>query len=224
MLTPRLKMIADNVLTKTIADIGTDHAYVPIYLSQNNIIDMAIATDLKEGPLKIAKQNIKKYNLSGKIELRLGSGINPLKAGEVSSVIIAGMGGELIVNILAENLEKALSAEYLILQPMNSQDMLRKWLSENNFSLVKEDISVEGFKVYNLIIVKKGKGYTYKNDFDLHLPEYLYSHPQFKALKEKKLREFNKIRSGLLNSSSKDDALIEKYTNYIENISEIKNQ
>ena len=224
MLTPRLKMLADNVFTKTIADIGTDHAYVPIYLAQNNITKKAIATDLKEGPLKIAKKNIEKYNLSDKIELRLGSGINPLKQGEASSIIIAGMGGELIINILSENIEKAYSAEYLVLQPMNSQNMLRKWLSENNFSLVKEDISIEGFKVYNLIVVRKGTGYAYKNDFDLHLPEYLYSHPNFKALKEKKLREFNKIKNGLLNSSSKDDSLIKKYTKYIENISEIKNQ
>lgn len=216
MLTSRLKMIADNVVTETIADIGTDHAYIPIYLAQNNIISRAIATDLKQGPLNIAKKNIEKYNLSGKIELRLGSGLNPIYENEVSSGIIAGMGGELIINILEENIRKAFSMEYLVLQPMNSQNLLRKWLSENNFSVVKEDIGIEGFKVYNLIVVKKGEGYNYKNEFELHLPQYLYSNPNFKFLKEKKLREFNKIRNGLLNSTVCNDILIKKYTKYIE--------
>ena len=78
MITPRLNMIISHIYTRSIADIGTDHAYIPISLAMENKIDRAIATDLRKGPLLIAEANIKKYSLENKIELRLGSGISPV--------------------------------------------------------------------------------------------------------------------------------------------------
>ena len=214
MLTPRLQMIADNISSDLIADIGTDHAYIPIHLAMNNKIKKAIATDLRKGPLDIAEKNIKKYNLTDKIELRLGSGLSPVNKNEVDSFIIAGMGGELISEILNNETEKASSSQ-LILQPMNSQDVLRKWLSEHNFSIIKEDITTEGFKVYNLIIASKGNPVIFKDEFDLHLPSYLYNHKNFNYLKEKKKREFTKIKEGLLKASEKDENLINKYNDFL---------
>lgn len=212
MLTPRLQMISNHVKTRTIADIGTDHSYIPIHLIQNNISSRAIATDINKGPLDIARANIEKYSLSDKIELRLGGGLSTIEKNEVETAIIAGMGGEVIKNILENDKEKAHSAECLLLQPMNSQDLLRKWLSDNNFSIFEEDIITEGYKVYNLICAKKGDGYIFENELSLHLPKYLYSHPYFNALKEKKIREFKKIKNGLEKAQNKDFALIDKYT------------
>ncbi len=221
MLTPRLEMILMNIYTRTIADIGTDHAYIPISLARNNKIDYAIATDLRKGPLMIAKGNIEKYNLSDKIELRLGGGISVIEENEAESIIIAGMGGELITTILSDDEKKIRSAKYLILQPMNSQDVLRKWLSENNFSIIKEDISIEGHKVYNLIIAKNGVPYNFENEFSLHIPPYLLDHKYFYALKDKKKREFTKIKDGLIKSSTKDENLIKKYTDFLKELESI---
>ena len=222
MITPRLEMIIAHIYTSTVADIGTDHAYIPIYLAQNNMIEKAIATDLKKGPLLIAEGNIKKYKLTDKIELRLGSGISPINDGEAETYIIAGMGGELIANILSDDIKKAENAKYLVLQPMNAQDVLRKWLSENGFSVLEEDITTEEHKVYNLIVAKKGTPNSYKNEFELHLPPYLYSHKKFDALKAKKKREFEKIKSGLLKASQKDFDLIEKYSAFLEELERIQ--
>lgn len=220
MLTPRLQMIANHVKNKTIADIGTDHSYIPIHLIQNNISDRAIATDINKGPLDIARANIEKYSLSDKIELRLGGGLSTIEKNEAETVIIAGMGGEVIKNILENDKEKAYSAECLLLQPMNSQDLLRKWLSDNNFSIFEEDITTEGYKVYNLICAKKGEACTFEDELSLHLPRYLYSHPCFNALKEKKIREFTKIKTGLEKAQNKDLALIDKYAELLKILKE----
>lgn len=218
MLTPRLEMILANIYTRTIADIGTDHAYIPISLAKEGRIDKAIATDLRPGPLEIAKKNIEKYGFSDIIELRLSDGLDKIEKNEVSTFVIAGMGGDLIKNILDNDKKKAECAECLILQPMNSQDILRKWLFENEFSILKEDISIEQHKVYNLIVAKKGKPYDFQDDFSLHVPDYLCSHKLFDSFKQKKIREFEKIRNGLLNASARDDAMLEKYNSYLKRL------
>lgn len=218
MITPRLKMIAEHIYTKSAADIGTDHAYVPIYLLQNSMCDRLAATDIKQGPLNIAADNIKKYGFENKISLRLGAGLSPIAENEFETIIIAGMGGEVIKNILENDLKKAHSAKYLVLQPMNSQDLLRKKLSENGFSVVTEDITFEGFKVYNLIVAENGTGYKYKDEFDLHLPEYLQNNKNFDLLKAKKRREFVKIKTGLESAAEKDFELIQKYCEFISRI------
>ncbi len=221
MLTPRLRMIVRHINSKKIADIGTDHAYIPIYLLKNSLIEKAIATDLKPGPLKIAEENAIKYRVEDKIELRLGAGLSPIKEKEVECVIIAGMGGELISSILNNNISKARSFKYLVLQPMNSQDVLRKWLADNNFSVVLEDIAIEDFKVYNLIVAKSGENTSYKNEFELHLPPYLYTHEHFDKLKEKKTREFKKIKSGLEKADTPNIPLIKKYSDFLSELERI---
>ena len=219
MITPRLNCILNNITGKTVADIGTDHAYIPIKLAQDNKIIHAIACDIKEGPLKIAKNNVEKYGFSNIIELRLGSGLEPLSENETESVVIAGMGGEMIINILKN--EKSSSFQELILQPMNYQAELRKWLSENDFTIISEDLSLEGFKVYNLLKVKKGTATKFENKLKYHLPKYLYSHPLFNELLSKKKREFTKILTGLKKAEKKDDFLIKKYSDFLKEIENI---
>ena len=162
MITPRLNCILNNITGKTMADIGTDHAYIPIKLAQDNKIIHAIACDIKEGPLNIARKNVNKYGFSDIIELRLGAGLEPLSENEVETVVIAGMGGEMIINILKN--EKSATYSELILQPMNYQAELRYWLSENNFTIISEDLSLEGFKVYNVLKVKKVTPNIFENE------------------------------------------------------------
>lgn len=217
MITPRLEMILRHADGDSCADIGTDHGYIPIKLAEKGV--RVIATDIKPGPLEMAARNTEKYGQ--KIELRLGAGLEPIEKGETENIIIAGMGGEMIEKIIFAGEEKARHST-LILQPMNSQYELRKFLSENNFRIICEDLAVEGFKVYNLMVVKSGKGDTYEREIDLHLPKTLYPHPMFGQLLAKKKREFSKIYKGLCESAERDTKTIDKFRSLLEDIDEIE--
>ena len=219
-LTPRLLNIVSHVKGKTAADIGTDHAYVPLELISRGICKRVIASDVRKGPVEIAGDNIKKHNASDKIEVRMGSGLSVLHTGETEDIIIAGMGGELIRDIIKSDYETAVKSR-LILQPMNSQYELRHYLLENGFEIECEDISIEGFKVYNLITAKAGKGTPFEYDGLYHLPPYLKDHKHFSELYDKKMRELNRVIDGI-EASKKPDieklAVYKKWKSEIENI------
>lgn len=217
MLTPRLETVLSHVSGKTAADIGTDHAYIPIELINRGTAERAVACDINPGPLKSAAANVEKNNLTDKIELRLGSGISKLERGETESVIIAGMGGILISQILDADEEKAHSYNELILQPMNAQSELRKYLSEHNFRIESEDLAVEGFKVYNIMTVRTGEGRVY-SQYESHIPKELKEHKYYRELLKKKEREFSKILSGLCKAGKKDFELIESYSGLLEQV------
>ena len=216
-LTPRLSCIASHVHAKTIADIGTDHAYIPIRLVQDGVCSHAIASDIRQGPLDIAGANIKKYGLADKIETRLGAGLSTIVPNEVQDIIIAGMGGEMIISILAQD-EKTAKNSRLILQPMNAQYELRHFLLEHGYKICAEDIAVEGFKVYNLIIATAGEGTKFDCDAFYHLPPYLVSNPNFDALYAKKRRELEKVIRGLEASSSPDEEKLMKYKKWLKEL------
>lgn len=216
-ITPRLLNIISHVRGGTAADIGTDHAYVPIELIQRGICTRVIASDVRQGPVDIARDNIRNHKVYDKIEVRMGSGLSVLKKGEVDDIIIAGMGGELIRDIIKSDYETAIKSQ-LILQPMNSQYELRHYLIENGFTIVSEDISVEGFKVYNLIIARAGQGAPFEYDGYYHLPPYLKGHKHYKALYDKKMREFNKVIDGIKHSSSPDLDKLSLYLKWREEI------
>lgn len=217
MLTPRLQCIADHAGGGVIADIGTDHAYIPIELIGKNTAKRVIACDIKKGPLEIAAQNIKNHGLTGKIETRLGGGLSVLGTSEADMIIIAGMGGEMIKKILREDEETARAAD-LILQPMNSQYELRKFLLSNGYKILDEDIAVEGTKVYNIMVVKSGKQDGFKTDIEYHIPRYLINHKYFKKLYEKKRREFTKVISGLENSKEPDTEKLNRYKFWLKEL------
>lgn len=224
MLTNRLRVIAENINGKRIADIGTDHAYIPIYMVTERGAEYAIASDIKPGPLAIAEKNIKKYGCGEKTEIRLGSGMTVLtEADNIATAVIAGMGGEVICGILAESGEIASACQELVLQPMNSQYELRKWLFENGYRIIKEDLAAEGIKIYNIIVVKREeeKKSIYNDDFELHLPPSLYGHELFVKLAEKKMREFKKIKTGFERAKEKDMSVVEKYDGYLKRAREL---
>ncbi|MCI8403881.1 MAG: SAM-dependent methyltransferase [Clostridia bacterium] len=217
MLTPRLECIVRHTKGKIIADIGTDHAYIPIYLIENNLCDYVIAGDIRTGPTEIAKTNVKNHNLSDKIEVRLGSGLSVLNENEADTIIIAGMGGQLITEIIEANLKIAHKCR-LVLQPMNAQYELRKYLSDNGFKITDEDIAVEDFKVYNIINAKKGHETNLKDDIEYHLPKYLKTNKYYKKLYEKKYREFTKVINGLENSNDIDYKKLNLYKNWLKEL------
>lgn len=220
LITKRLEAILRHINEKTVADIGTDHAYIPIRLISDGICEKVIATDIKDGPVAAAKRHIEKYGFSQQIEVRKGAGLEPIQAGEVEKIVIAGMGGEMIENILRNSPEVSKESS-LILQPMNNQYELRKFLINNGYKIVLEDLAAEGFKIYNIMEVKSGFDTPFSSDFDYHIPPYLKDHPLFSMLYEKKKREFKKILSGLTKATEKDNDAIFYYTENIKILEEM---
>ncbi|HEX3026856.1 MAG TPA: class I SAM-dependent methyltransferase [Clostridia bacterium] len=151
-LTPRLTLAADFVRPGArLADIGTDHAYLPVYLLKTGRITRALACDINRGPLGRALATVKKYGVSDRVELRLSDGLDRVAADEAEDIVIAGMGGELIRNIVAHCSWMKDSRRRLILQPMTSAGELREFLVSDGFSIVQEAVAREGNKLYVVI-------------------------------------------------------------------------
>lgn len=151
-LSPRLKIIADSIRGyESVADIGSDHAYLPIYLIKNEHIRNAIATDINAGPVEISKKRIKRHRVEAGVSVRKGNGLEVIKPGETEVIVIAGMGGMLIRDILEKDEEIALSARLLILQPMKDSDKVRRWLLEHGFGITDEELVKDQDKIYEVI-------------------------------------------------------------------------
>lgn len=138
------------------ADVGTDHGYVPICLIENEKIPSAIAMDVNQGPLNRAREHIREKDLGDRIETRLSDGFAALKEGEADTVLIAGMGGSLTVRILTEGEEVLSSVKELILQPQSEIAGVRRWLTEHGFRIVLEDIVLDEGKFYPMFRAVRG--------------------------------------------------------------------
>lgn len=194
-LTPRLRSIVNHVPQGTICgDIGTDHAYIPIYLIQNKICPKVIATDVRLGPLEIARKQIKRAGCEKQIEIRLGNGLKPLKLEEVETIVIAGMGGLLIQDILENSKKITKKIKTFILQPMTAQRELREYLIKNNFKIVEEDLTKEGQRVYEIMIAIHGQQ-RIERDIYLDIPKFLIEnkHPLLTLFIKGKKNELLKI-------------------------------
>ena len=156
-LSARLQAVADQVPQGAIfADIGTDHAYLPVWLLLNGRIEHAIAADLREGPLNRARETAEQYRVTSQISFRLCNGLADISPEEVDTIAIAGMGGETIAAIL-EAAPWTKDNKLILLQPMTSFPDLRLWLQQNGFSIEKETISREGKRLYSCLTVKVGR-------------------------------------------------------------------
>ena len=154
-LTPRLQKIADEIKAgETMADIGTDHGFLPIYLWEQGICGHVIMADISRGSLDKARDNCRMLHPEQDFDLRLGSGIEVLENGEVDAVAIAGMGGILMTEILGTDLTKAHSFRRLILQPRNHVGRLRYWLLNNGFKIVNEQLVREGKFICEILTVE----------------------------------------------------------------------
>ena len=154
-LSDRLELIA-NLIQKdeTMADIGTDHGFLPVALWERGICRKIILSDVNRGPLEKAKENIELSNPGAELDLRLGNGLKTLSSGEVTTVVLAGMGGVLMTEIPGEDFAKSKSFEKIILQPRNGQSKLRYWLSVNGFEILKEELVKEGKSICEIIVIK----------------------------------------------------------------------
>ena len=151
-LSVRLAAIAAMVKPGSrIADIGTDHAYLPVELVQSGTAAHALAMDIREGPLKSARRHVEEAGLSGQIDLRLSDGLAGLVPGEADTVILAGMGGDLIMRILAEGRGALYGVDTLILSPHTKIPQVRGMLPAIGYAVDCEDMVCDAGKYYVII-------------------------------------------------------------------------
>ena len=161
-LSKRLQAVADLVTPGLkVADIGTDHGYIPIWLMQHKKASFAVAMDINKGPLEKARENIRLHGLTSYIETRLSDGMKNLKAGEAESVVIAGMGGGLVMKILEDVKGKSLGIREWILQPQSEIQKVRTYLRESGYCIVAEDMVLDEGKFYPMMKVIKGEPELY---------------------------------------------------------------
>lgn len=149
-----------------LADIGTDHAYLPVWLVKNGVIPSALACDINEGPLSFGQDTVNRYELTDCIQCRLSDGLNKVNADEVDDIVIAGMGGELIAKILSDCTWAKSENKHFILQPMTKCEVLIDYLHKNGFEILEQKACECDKKHYTVLLVKyTGKSYDIDKSF-----------------------------------------------------------
>ena len=204
-LSKRLKFIADHIdKCDSLIDVGTDHGYIPIYAVKNNLCNKAIASDINKGPVEKAKLNASLDGVSSQVKVRLGGGLETVKKGEVEAVIIAGMGGNLIINILEKDKEKLPLYKFMILQPAQNPEVLREYLYTKGYEIICEDLCQDEGIFYELFKVRKNKEmkisidpifYEFSSVLLKERHPLIYSYLECKEEKYKKILELIKEES-----------------------------
>ena len=207
-LSKRLKAVAELVTPgMRLADVGTDHGYIPIYLTEAGVIPSAIAMDINKGPLERAKEHIREHGLEGKIQTRLSDGLKNLQMNEADCMIAAGMGGGLVIRILSEERDTAGSLKELILQPQSEIDSVRKYLTEEGYRIVAEDMVYEDGKYYPImkaVPCMAGAGEIPYSEEELEFGRVLLqqAHPVLGQFLEREMEIQNRILSALESQES----------------------
>lgn len=194
-LSKRLQAIADFVpRNSNVIDVGTDHAYIPIYLVQQGIATHCLATDVRKGPLEKAKKNLETYHIQN-IDLLQANGLEGIEYDKNQVVIISGMGGYLIRDIL----QRGKKFYRLILQPQQDCQVVRRYLHENGYCIIDENFIKDEEKYYTIIVAELGNVTYYEHDY-----EYIYGKqviekkvPVFKEWLELRLEKQEKIYQNL---------------------------
>ena len=157
-LSPRLRRIAEAIPNGArLADIGTDHAYLPVWLLREGRIPHAIASDIHQGPLERARRTAEAYGAASRIDFRLCAGLERIAPGEADAIVVAGMGAETIVSILSAAPWLRESGAVLLLQPMTKAEVLRRWLTENGFRIASELLVEDRGTIYAVLRAEAGQ-------------------------------------------------------------------
>ncbi|MBR2008848.1 MAG: SAM-dependent methyltransferase [Peptococcaceae bacterium] len=177
-LSQRLQAIADLVPAGAkVADIGTDHGFLPCYLAQSGKAELVIACDVNAQPLALAQKNITDYNVGDKVSTRLGNGLAVLKPGEVDTVTIAGMGGSLMIDILDASPMVVDRLKRIVLQPNVGAEAVRIWAEKNRWQIVAEDLIRENDIFSVIIVLEQGRSDRFMSAVELYLgPKLLAEH------------------------------------------------
>ncbi|KLE16817.1 class I SAM-dependent methyltransferase [Clostridium sp. C8] len=204
-LSERLNFIIKNIEnTSVLADIGTDHGYIPLHALKSGICSKAIAVDINKEPLDKARLNAILEGMGEELEFRLGDGLKVLEKDEVEVTVIAGMGGNLIKDILEEQIEKVNSMKYLILQPAQNPEVLREYLYTNNYEIINEDLCLDENIYYELFKVRRKEGEATNLDpiyYEVSPKLLMQKHPLMKEYLISKVENYEKINSFITEST-----------------------
>ncbi len=221
----RLAMIADMVIKgEKVADIGADHALLPIYLVENQIAPQVIIGELGDGPYRRACQAVQASACQNRIELRQGNGLQILGYGEVKSVVLAGMGGDTMVDILTYDRQKALSFERYVFQPMSKAQVLRQQLAAWGWSIEAERLGRENGRFFQVIASRPAHSIYTLTDLEMELGLALKAedelHREFiTQYLQKQRRIYAKLQASAL--QDRNLVLIEDCRRKIERLEEI---
>ncbi|SHG90289.1 tRNA (adenine22-N1)-methyltransferase [Thermosyntropha lipolytica DSM 11003] len=219
----RLLAISQMIIKgKSLADIGTDHAYLPVYLIKNELVPRVIATDVAEGPYARAVKEVAKWGFKDRIEVRKGDGLKVLQKGEVYNVVIAGMGGETIASILEEDWAKAESFGHFVLQPMSKPDVLRNVLASRGWIILDEKVVGEKDKFFVLLSSRPGDKPYSLSPLEAELGPVILKSKEYLPFLRYYLKKYQRIVAELNKSQGeeKKDLLI-KYRAKIKELKEV---
>ena len=198
-LSRRLQAVADLLSEGLIvADIGTDHGYIPIYLIEAGKAPKAFAMDINKGPLIRAKEHVEMHGLQEQIVLRQSDGVKALEVGECESVNVAGMGGALAIKIMEEGKEIFKSLKEFVLQPQSELEKVRQYLCDNEYRIIAEDMVLEDGKYYPMMKIVNGIVENY-SPIELRYGKKLLEdkHPILKLFLEKEVQAKTQIIENL---------------------------
>jgi tRNA (adenine22-N1)-methyltransferase len=212
----RLRSIASMIdKCSCVADIGTDHGYLPVFLVKNSICSRAIASDINKGPVDKARTNVRFENCEDMIECRQGAGLMTIKPFEAECAVIAGMGGNLIRDIIEESPMVFKSLQYAVLQPVQNSEVLRKHIYEKGYRILDEELCIDESKFYEIIKVKYDNIKIEVDEIHYEVSNILIQkkHPLLEDFINLKISKYVKI----LNSIKEDTLLAQKRKIEIEN-------
>ena len=160
----RMKKIAEMVSAKRVADIGCDHGFISIYLIKEKDVDHVFAMDINDGPLKRAYEHVNEYGLRNRIEVIKSDGAKAIKPGEADGAVIAGMGGRLTERIILDSIDVFQKMDEMILSPQSEIDHVRRFLIQNGFDILDEDMVLDESKFY--VIIKCSYDASVKRQID----------------------------------------------------------
>ncbi len=180
-ISKRLKTAADFVIGENVADIGSDHGILAAFLAKTGRFKKIIATDINAGPLSAAQKTVTRYGLENIVETRLCAGLSFISVGEADTIVIAGMGGALIQEILSNDIDVAQSAKRLVLQPQDHVEDVRRYLHNAGFRIEDETVVCDNMKFYNVIVAEIGEEQYTDEEYFTGRKALLSQSPDFAA-------------------------------------------
>ena len=224
-LSDRLATVGQHVESGSrLADIGSDHAYLPINLALNGVIDYAVVGEVRQGPLENSKHEIAKEGLTDKLHPRLADGLAAIEPNDnIDHITIAGMGGALISHILETGKDKLTGKEKLILQPNVGEENVRRWLQSYGYTITAEEILAEDGHTYEIIVGQKLAGQPEYSRADLFFGPHLRQEKNAVFLQKwrDELSQKKVILKNIQQSQKSEPEKIEQFTTEIKMIEEM---
>lgn len=207
-LQPRLQCIAGCVPRGArLADVGTDHGYLPVWLLQQGKIEHAIASDINGAPLSHARRTAEEYGVAEQMDFRLCAGLDAVAPDEADTVVIAGMGGETIITVLSDAPWLKTHDVTLLLQPMTKAELLRRWLVENGFCIASERLVRDKGTIYAVLKVRAGQSAPL-SAAEAWCGVGLLHDPLYGEYARDRIRKLEEAAAGMRRSKHADDTLI----------------